>query len=191
MISKSVYLQEVIARHPFSYVTRLFAINPTHIIGLLFGASFLFLLIHELRVFVLKTPTGACNHRSSNLQLGVFILWPISFLAGLTLIGLLGGGYQIRFLLPILPATSILTAICICSCGNKVLPLLNILQCYGSFHILYYSILYPPILADFDITVLDILEIILKSPLEADSMTKEALLPIYKYMRHFGLAMKI
>jgi hypothetical protein len=97
----------------------------------------------------------------------------------------------VRFLLPILPATAILTAICVTSSGMQVMPLVNLLLCYTSLHLLYYSILYAPLIADFDVTVFELLELILTSTLDLDSFTKDSFLPIYKYMRHFGLAVKI
>jgi hypothetical protein len=197
MISKSVYLQEVISRHPFTYLTRLFTLNPLHFIGLMFGTLFIFILLYQLHR---SPPTSAtCSSKfqqtsspsSLSLHIALLVTWPLGFLLGLTLIGILGGGYQIRFLLPILPATSILAAICITSSGMKVIPLVTILFCYASFHVLYYSILYPPLLADFDVTVFEILEMILSSTLESDSQSKESLLSIYKYMKHFGLAVRI
>jgi hypothetical protein len=196
MISKSVYLQEVTSRHPFTYLTRLFTLNPLHFIGLLFGTLFIFILLYQLQRSCNSSPPPSSHHLapllpSLPLHIALLAIWPLSFLLGLTLIGLLGGGYQIRFILPILPATSILTAICITSSGMRVVPLVNLLLCYASFHLLYYSILYPPLIADFDVTIFEILEMIVTSTLDLDSQSKDSLLSIYKYMKHFGLAVRV
>lgn len=195
MISKSMYLQEVINRHPFSYITRVFSVNPIYSIGLLFGIITLIVTIVKLFHFFIQyflQNKEKINFNCSYFEILIFVLiiWPLSFLFGLTIIGFLGGGYQTRFLLPILPATSILSSICIYITGNKLLPLVCLLFCYTSFHVLYYSILYSPLIADFDVSIFDILNVILLSPLDSDTISKDMLLKTYLYLTHYGFAIK-
>lgn len=199
MILKSIYLQEVINRHPLSYITRIFSVNPIHSIGLLFGTITLTIVIIKLIYFLInnyyfKNDTKKVNQNISlsyfEILISILVIWPLSFLIGLTMIGLFGGGFQTRFLLPILPVTSILSGICIYITGNKLVPLICILFCYTSFHILYYSILYSPLVADFDVSVFDILNVILLSPLDTDKTTKDGLVKTYLHMSHYGFAIK-
>ena len=202
MISQSIYLQEVINRHSLSYITRVFSVNPIHSIGLLFGTIFLFVLVVKaIYSFIKYYSNNSIEHNNNEIKnnfnlsyfeilLSILILWPLSFLIGLTMIGLFGGGYQTRFILPILPATSILSSICIYVTGQKVMPLICILFCYTSFHIVYYSILYPPLVADFDVSIFDIINVMLQSTLDSETMTKDTLIKTYSYMAHYGFALK-
>jgi hypothetical protein len=192
MISKSVYLQQVISRHPFAYLSRVFAVSPLHSVGFLFGFILLLVLIIQA---ISSSRHSSLRHffqsSKTTVQIGLLILWPLTFLIGLTGIGLLGGGYQTRFTLPVLPATALLTAIAIHYSGRKILPLACLLLSFSSFHVLYYSVLYSPLAADFDVSIFEILESILSSTLEPDTLTKESILQTYLYMKHFGFTFKL
>lgn len=57
---------------------------------------------------------------------------------------------------------------------------------YSSFHCLYYGVLYAPLFAELDYSVVDIVRGVLASPYSPPS-TREAYEEALKYMTHFGL----
>jgi hypothetical protein len=122
--------------------------------------------------------------------MSVLVTWPLSFLAGLTAVGIAGGGFQTRFLLPILPATSVLSGYCILRAveSKNLLPLTIhfFLLAYGAFHTLYYGILYPPLYADLDYSVHDVIQGILVSEYVPPE-NWDSLMLTRNYMKHFGL----
>lgn len=131
--------------------------------------------------------------------LGVFSLWPLCTLLGLTFIGYKGAGYQSRFLAPILPSLSILVAVCISqrrgtgrgtrdSASFSLLWLL--LLCYSSMLCLYYGFLYAPLFADVEVDLADIATFVLSYP-NYSPTTKQEYQSIFEYLQHFGLYRKI
>ena len=71
-------------------------------------------------------------------------------------VGRLGAGYQTRFILPILPATSILASVLINYTINNTSSqsikdtLVSVLISYSSMHLIYYGIMFPPLFADLE-----------------------------------------
>ena len=71
-------------------------------------------------------------------------------------LGRLGAGFQTRFLLPVLPATSVLASILInytnSNSNSQSLKelLVFVLLSYSAMHMLYYGIMFPPLFADLD-----------------------------------------
>jgi hypothetical protein len=156
--------------------------------------------------------------QSVDVRIAVFTLWPIGFLLGHTMLGCCGGTFQTRFILPILPATSVLAASYVARTGkgrlsgkiektstvtsNFVLggdtaaaanttrsAVCAMLLCYGAMHTLFYGVLYGPMFADLDFSVVGIVAGILRTTYYAppDRDTFEIIL---KFMEHFGLARK-
>lgn len=164
MIASSQYLQIAIAKPFYYYIMVLATISPIQVLGLL--QSLLQLRPSASPLFI------------------ILLLWPVSFLFGLTLVGLRGGGYQTRFLLPILPATSILAAIGIERFGST--PLSATLLSIGAFHALFYGVLFYPLFCDFEFHIFDIIECILRSPQSIPS-SREKYSDILQFMKHFGL----
>jgi len=115
---------------------------------------------------------------------------PLSFLFGLTCLGIAGGGYQTRFLLPIFPATSILSGYCVMTsiCEGNVFSLVVqvLLIVYGAMHTLYYGILYPPLFADIDYSLVDIINGILANAYVPPN-SKDSFLFVIEHMKHYGL----
>ena len=109
---------------------------------------------------------------------------------GVTCLGMAGGGYQTRFLLPILPATSILTGFCtvksLLDRNILGLTILLLLVFYGAMHTLYYSVLYPPLFADMDYSLVDIVDGILANEYVPPS-NKDSFVYAIEYMKHYGL----
>ena len=193
MIENSAYLQGAMQKHWFSYLTGLFAISPVHVLGLLYVAVLLPRAVLNLRAFLKarreRVTTALSLQCGNDLAAIVFSAWPLAFVAGLTLIGVLGGGFQMRFMLPILPATSILAAIVIVNAGPNVTPLVCVLCCISMLHLFYYSVLYPPLFADIDISVFEILAHLLSSVLD-DQQSKEVTYKMFQTMRHYGLVVR-
>ena len=86
----------------------------------------------------------------------VLSIWPLTFLIGLSILGRLGAGYQTRFILPILPATSVLASILInytisnTSSQSIKDTLVLVLVSYSAMHLIYYGIMFPPFFADLE-----------------------------------------
>ena len=126
----------------------------------------------------------------------ILAAWPLCFLAGLTLIGGLGGGFQSRFLLPILPVTCILACLDIVpttqeskSSRHDSMPIiccLILLLVYMAAHTMYYGILFGPLYADLDHSLWDILACIISSPYNSLS-SRDQYMETFKYLKHFGL----
>jgi hypothetical protein len=130
----------------------------------------------------------------------VLSVWPLAFLGGFTILGWLGAGYQTRFILPIIPATSILTSVAlvrnlarrdfIASPSSGMICMLSLLLCYSMCYVLYYGILFTPFYADLEYSIIDILVNILEqpfAPMQDGHVTKQAL----AMMRHYGLVLKV
>ena len=157
--------------------------------------------------------------QSVEVRIAIFALWPLGFLVGHTLLGCCGGTYQTRFLLPILPATAVLAAAYVCRAGSartsgkigkESLPAdgkfvlggdavsaadtsrsatCAMLLCYGSLHTLFYGVLYGPMFADLDFSVVGVIAGVLRSTYYAPP-DRETFEIILRFMEHFGLARK-
>jgi hypothetical protein len=188
MIEQSLYLQKAMDRNIAAYAIDLFKFSPLQLVGLIFGLGALAFLIynicHLLRRFGIEGQTqikSLCTEANLNrVALASFALWPLGFVGGLTLIGGIGGGFQIRFIVPILPATSVLASIAVVSSNDIFQPLVALLLVYGGMHCLFYSILYSPMFADMHASIFDVIRIILESPYEVPNGD-------IKFMKHFGL----
>jgi hypothetical protein len=190
MISNSLFLQQATQRHPFSYITRVFAVSPLHTIGLLFGLFLLlkgiFYTITRLSRYSVSGEESPSRPSHSVRRLALLSVWPLAFLGGLTLIGVLGGGYQTRFVLPVLPATAILAGVAIQKGGSQITPLVSLLLCYSALHVMYYGVLFTPLVADFNESIFEIMALIVTS-VENVNSDREFMMKMLKYMKHFGL----
>ena len=193
MIENSVYLQEALNRPFYHYMTVISKISPTHTFGCclllmnLFGS--VWKMVHKM------TNDKSCNLLSTdsevlhNLEYWILFLWPFGFLLGYTLVGMRGGGYQTRFILPILPATSIITAIGV-EKFREASPIVYTLIAIGCMHLMFYGIMFYPMFADFEFNVFDVITTILSSPQHALN-SHESYQQAFKFMRHFGLSRKL
>lgn len=189
MIANSVYLQGAMGKHIFSYFTGLFEISPVHVVGLLYTIVMAIVTSYQYVRSSHKVVSSFLTSRAPEVDVvGIVVLasWPMAFLCGLTLIGYLGGGIQMRFMLPILPATSILAAIAIVNAGANVSPFVSLLFCISAMHVVYYSVLFPPLFADMENSVFEIVALILNSMLD-DSGSQEIMYKIYQVMKHYGI----
>lgn len=190
MIDNSAYLQGAIGKHTFSYITGLFAISPVHTVGLMYAAAVMTIAVYRHLHSPRAKDTFPWRHGPHvDVVVAVLLSWPLAFLGGLTFIGALGGGFQIRFILPILPATAILTGIAVVNAGPTVSPFVSLLCCVSAMHVLYYSVLYSPLFADMDNSVLEIVAKILNTTLDTNG-SKESMYRMFQVMQHYGFVAK-
>jgi len=147
---------------------------------------------------------------SAVLTILVFALWPVGFLAGLTFLGSLGSGFQSRFLMPMLPGSAILSAVCVVWVQRTVrtvsgdgvrrrgdmhsrkvlsvacMTVLLLCMMYSMVHVFYYGVLYAPLFADLDVSVVDIVCSVLRSAYFAPD-SRESFQATLSFMSHFGL----
>lgn len=140
----------------------------------------------------------------------VLATWPLAFFAGFTILGVAGAGFQSRFILPALPATAIMTSFIAFSSTTELFggnpgdksdvnqtkgghsfsghssTVVAVLFVIGSFHNIYYCVLYPTLFADFEHSFVDILNFILLNPLKPLE-SKAALGEMSNFMIHHGL----
>ena len=229
MLDRSPFLQLAISKPWHTYFLTLLEIAPVHLVGLFFASGLI--LTTVARAFILSTrgkkQQGAATLDSARgdsdlssssrevsnstsprlytkfVAIAIFALWPFSFLLGLTALGVLGAGFQSRFLLPIVPATSILTAVaCAYTFDGNLsvqrirqiglfstlsLPLLSLLICISVMHSLFYGIMFYPFFADFNSgSVFRLLVGILQSPSYMPP-TKETFDVILIFLKHYGI----
>lgn len=171
-----------------AYIIDLFKFSPLQLVGLLFGLCALVFALHSILQFSrcyhgsLKTAHSLLlsQHLLQRWALASFTLWPVGFVGGLTLIGCMGGGFQIRFIVPILPATSVLASMAVTAIDTMLYPVVALLLVYSGMHSLFYSVLYSPLFADMHASVFDIIRTILESPYDAPASD-------INFMKHFGL----
>lgn len=196
MIERSLYLQAAMSRNTAAYLIDLFKFSPLQLVGLLLGLAAVVCVSVSLLLQLLKRGRGGGggveageslkakdSQRELSLEscaLASFSLWPLGFVAGLTLIGALGGGFQVRFIVPLLPATSVLASLAVARADSALQPLAAVLLVYAAMHCLFYAVLYSPLFADMHATVFDIIRTILESPHEAPATDMH-------FMKHFGL----
>ena len=203
MLQASAFLRLAVNKPVTFYLEQLLEFSPMQVLGLAFGiaVSARYLGKHLWQFL-------HCNSRRSRINGDNFVAyggsghvtallaWPVAFIAGVTLIGATGGGYQTRFLLPILPATSVLGARCVhraCSIrdGNStslaaVHVLASVALAYCSMHCLYYGMLFPNLFADLDMSMFSVLSNVLAAPYSPMGST-HSMQEMLKYIAHFGL----
>ena len=195
MLEKSSFLRKAIAKPSYTYILSLLKYNPIQFIGLIFGLIIAFRFISNLlSSYFQKLMDDTKNKAMQNISIkngGIFALfvWCFAFIAALSILGSKGSGFQTRFILPIIPATSILAALCIHEAHKKhssYQVLTTILLVYSSIHCMYYGVMFPNLYADLEENVFDIISNILNYPYHALS-SRESMMDVLKYMRHFGL----
>jgi len=157
--------------------------------------------------------------QSAEVRVAVFALWPAGFFLGHTLLGCAGGTFQTRFILPALPATAVLAAAYVAgaagsgrlsgtidksgtvnsrfvlggdaaaAAGTTRSAVCALLLAYASLHTLFYGVLYAPMFADLDFSVVGIVAGILRSAYYAPP-DRETFETILRFMEHFGLTRK-
>lgn len=189
MIQNSLYLQAAMDRNPAAYLIDLFKFSPLQFVGFLFGLFAVVFAVYSLLQLLSRRGTDSlekthflvCSERSlQRWALASFALWPAGFVGGLTLIGSLGGGFQVRFIVPILPATAVLSSVAVAAADSLLQPVAALLLAYSGMHSLFYAVLYSPLFADMHASIFDLIRTILETPYDAPTSD-------IKFMKHFGL----
>lgn len=194
MLETSAFVRSAVNKPGHTYLLTLLTISPIALVGLVHTmqniATYLYHSFGVPKVSSRRRKAAVDEAPVEIPSMSVLVTWPLSFLVGLTAVGIAGGGFQTRFLLPILPATSVLSGYCILRAveSKNLLPLTIhlFLLAYGAFHTLYYGILYPPLYADLDYSVHDVLQGILASEYVPPA-NWDSLMLTRNYMKHFGL----
>jgi len=203
MLRDSAYLRLALSKPVTYYLEMLLEFSPMQVLGISFGlvVSMRYLGKHMWQFL-------HCNSRRARINgdnfvayggsghVAALIAWPAAFITGLTVIGVLGGGFQARFMLPILPATSILAARCVHRAssirhGNStslagVHVLTVVALAYSSMHCLFYGMLFTNLYADLDLSMFSVLSKILAEPYVPVS-SPQVMQELLKFMAHFGL----
>ena len=186
MVEKSAYLQEALKKPFFHYFTVLATISPVHVYGivLLSTGTIIHLRSNSSMNRALKVMFKSKFSRFI-IECWSLAIWPLAFLVGHMLVGIFGGGYQTRFILPIIPATSMITAL-----AQEIVPgyesTTHCLVAIGAMHVLFYGVMFYPLFCEFEFSVFDIVQTILDSPQYAPESQKE-LSSVFKYLQHYGL----
>eukprot|EP01036_Dinobryon_divergens_P034784 gene34784-44988_t len=189
MLDNSPFVRAAIHKPYHTYFSTLLTFSPMHLFGLLFCSLTIVVMIFAVAVTCFRPisvdddddddsepPKEADSGRRRNyigdvlrrnavmVKLCVFSLWPLSFLVGLTLLGVMGAGFQSRFLLPLLPATAILAVL----------------------HSCVYGMMFAPLFGDLDLNIVGMMDSMYENPLKSPS-SEETWQQILQYLRHFGL----
>ena len=206
MLKDSAFLRLALSKPVTYYVEMLLEFSPMQILGISFGAvvSMRYIGKHMWQFLHCNSRRARINGENfvaygGSGHVTALIAWPTAFLAGLTLVGMFGGGFQARFMLPILPATSVLAARCVHRAssirhGNStslagVHVLTVVALAYSSMHCLYYGMLFTNLYADLDLSMFSVLSKILSEPY-APVSSPQVMQEMLRFMTHFGLHLK-
>jgi hypothetical protein len=106
LIAHNKFLQRAVS-HPWHYyLSTLLRFSPAACVGLLATA------LRPVSIWYHKRRLRQASRKTERVAMWCLILaaWPGAFLAGLTLLGVMGAGFQARFALPVVPAACVLTA---------------------------------------------------------------------------------
>ena len=204
MLQYSSYMQQAIQKPVYFYLQQLLLFCPLQLIGFVYGVyhsprtifrTWYYYsdtkIIHSEQLVPLTVDENATT---------ILSVWPLAFLGGFTYIGWLGAGYQTRFILPIIPATSILISVAlvrnitrrdfIASPSSGMICMLSLLLCYSMCYVMYYGILFTPFYADLEVSLIDVLVTILEQPY-APMHDSHAMRKALMMMKHYGLVLKI
>lgn len=201
MLEKYAYVAKAVNKPWHTYLLTLLQIAPYHLIGLPFiMIGGIFTLFKVLESNKRKETINQRNQFAVfadspqfTLAIDLFCLCvlPFGYVGLLTLVGILGGGYQTRFILPILPASAIVSAIIIDWVGipdhkgaGRFMSLLElILLAYTTCLMFYYGIIFSVYYADVDYSLWQILKSILLNSYPMTEVNKSTL----SILHHFGL----
>jgi hypothetical protein len=211
MLQRSSFVRAAVGKPWHTYAVTLAHCSPLHWAALL-GAGVLVVRVlpvlwtvlwyNRARTSTDKSLAGVQTSANRLLLLPILALavWPVGFFVALTLLGSLGSGFQSRFLMPMLPGSALLTAVLldlvqrtVDMCGGYMRLLasacdtvVTLIAAYSAMHVFYYAVLYAPLFADLDVSMIDVLTGILQSPYQAPE-SREAFQSTLRFMAHYGL----
>jgi hypothetical protein len=214
MLQRSSFVRAAVAKPWPTYVLTLLQVSPLHLLGLLGASAVLVWMLagapcpstaasastKDITSTTRQQPAFPSPRLRAVLPLMALSAWPAAFLVGLTVLGAAGSGFQSRFLMPMLPGSAILSAAVLdavrsagaAAGGNmRILAdcagcVVTILAVYSAMHVLYYAVLYAPLFADLDVSLLDVLGSTLQSPYSAPD-SRESFQAMLRFMAHYGM----
>ena len=187
LLTRSPFVQQAVARHPAFYLSTLLTLAPAYLPSFLILPHDAATLLSTLQRHGLSSlPTSLPQPVKARVVLG---MWASAFLGGMSVLGLLGAGYQMRFIAPALPALALLASDAIvgwAEAGWPACECMALLLSLGAMHGLYFGVLYAPIYADVTVALPEILGSILAEPMPSGSGDGTELKAGYEMMRHFG-----
>ena len=186
MLEKSAYMRNVVSRPWYYYISIIISISPIHCIGILYG-------IRTTAIFI----TNILCEKSLEMQMKNFsnrilvivslFIWIIGVMGGHTVIGILGAGYQSRFMLLLVPPCCVLTTMALHDHKEQILIPVVICMCYGIMGSMFYGIMFAPLFADFDYSIFNMLfNVILVYPtysLNNEFSAEE----VVSFLKHYGV----
>jgi hypothetical protein len=232
MMERAPFVCAAVAKPAHTYFLSLLTVAPVHLYGLLFCVTIvppaIYLSARRLRRKYAKDAPSQVSgcisisaledrryfwvnflvENSVGIRLFILSSWPFTFLIGLTVLGSVGAGFQSRFLLPIFPATAVLTAAVATSLLQNPSSYQNIrrstddsmlqqsvgvsvavfylLSLVSGLTCIYYSTLFAPLFADIEYSIFDILRCIIVHPIDY-SKSFDGWEVTKRTMQHFGL----
>lgn len=198
MLERFPFVRQAVMRPWHFYFITLADFSPLHLFGLLFatlliGICFLKIFFGKIKLIDLLTS----KYRRFYLLM-VFWLWPFCFVAGLMVLGLAGGGYQQRFLTPMLAGTAFLTSIVICDVflsipSNVVVVLVSVVMMWCLWSSLclsfYFGVLFAPLHAEVSFGIESMISLMLSSSFII-MQSHEEMLQLFEFMKHFGFKVR-
>ena len=218
MLRNSPYMQKVIGRPWYYYLRLLCEITPIHLMGLLYG---LLKCGHWLKTLTLELSCGGKNGVlkdrlervlalfSNDMCITILLtLWSVSVLVGHNVLGVLGAGYQTRFIAPLVTPCCVLAATAVATpvvsrqpptkSGGATVVIVQesrfalmgaLLLAYSTMGTLFYGVLFAPIFADFDFSIGEIIFGIITANPAHNLANADRLKDVIDFMKHYGLKM--
>jgi hypothetical protein len=201
MLKKYPFVRKAVEKPWYTYIRAFYTISPLHLIGLLFLVVLFIVWINNTRSNPRNNENEKVYNSNNNPQhlknsiprMVVFSSLPMGYLLLLTALGIIGSGYQLRFILPILPFTGLLSAIALQIMETRLstIPILSssyfpLVFSYISYSVIlffYYCNLYSIYYADLEYSLLDIIIQILQSAYPELLVNTD----FVKLMTHFGV----
>lgn len=190
MISSSAYMSRSFAQPLAYYIEQLLVYSPLHLIGLgtllIPATTTVIPFMHRIYHCYRENRTLALSCQVSwNKLLLLVLTYPIVYIGSMTLLGNISSGFQLRFLLPVLPIMAVISSFIIVR-HNLSLPSIALILVYNSFYMIYYGVLYAPLFADFEGHIVDILRVMIDNPFQS-TLGRNKIAEILDFMRHFGV----
>jgi hypothetical protein len=212
MMERYPFVRTAVNKPWHFYISSLCFLSPLHAGGVVFACYQLagtFISKKDLNWSIFqKSFAYQESFRTYRLVCIAVGIWSGSFLFALSMLGCLGAGFQLRFMAPMLPGTALLVSLSMINPSNLVEQesrmsrlhhtlllgtMSNMLFTLGlivsAFHGFYYGLLYPPLYADLQFSLFDILKSIVTNPYEPIH-SQEVSSKVIKFMKHFGLKLK-
>jgi hypothetical protein len=203
MLEKYPFVLRAVMKPWYTYLISISSVSPLHAFGMcsfvVVGLRYLYQLVPSLvlkREIVKKETRSSekdflCEFKFEFESFAWIGFLPLSFILFLTI---LGGGYQTRFILPVLPFSCFITSVVaelLCISGIRVssvcfsaLEIFCLLCCiYSAVLMFYYGTLFSISYADLEYSLNDIVFQILSSPFRTSMVNSD----FHQLLAHYGV----